>query len=305
MDMFNSLLSTRGLSLDRLTNFCRIAEAGGIAKAAEGDPGKQSLYSRQIRELEEFFGVELKRRHGKGMAITEAGWRLVRLTRAHLLGLADFQSEARSQPKRLSIVAGNSILEWVLLPKIGLLRNALPNTTLEFSSERTGFLVRKLIDMTIDVGLIRENALQAPLKARRLFELGYSVFVPDKLAAGVTKKDLKARLADIPLATSIGGHFREVLEQAAAKAKWPMEIQVACSSFTQAARTVKAGTCAAVLPDIAAQDFDLSNVMQFKLPFMSAERRKICVVWNPRLAGVRPIITAAVDAIRASVGQEI
>src|SRR6187431_2782436 len=137
MDMFVSLLSRGGLSYDRLLNFCRIAEAGGISKAADGDAAKQSLYSRQLRELEEFFGVELKRRHGKGLVITDAGRRLAQLARAHLLGLEDFKRETARIPKRLSIASGNSILEWVLLPKIAELRKALPDTTLEFFSERT------------------------------------------------------------------------------------------------------------------------------------------------------------------------
>ena len=44
--MFENLLCKGGLSLDRLNNFCRIAEAGGITKAAGGDPGKQSLYAK-------------------------------------------------------------------------------------------------------------------------------------------------------------------------------------------------------------------------------------------------------------------
>ena len=73
MDTFAQMLSKGGLSLDRLNNFCRIAEAGGITKAAGGDPGKQSLYSRQIKELETFFGTELKVRRGRGIALTEAG----------------------------------------------------------------------------------------------------------------------------------------------------------------------------------------------------------------------------------------
>ena len=71
MDMCAQMLSKGGLSLDRLNNFCRIAEAGGITKAAGSDPGKQSLYSRQIKELETFFGVELKVRRGKGIVLTD------------------------------------------------------------------------------------------------------------------------------------------------------------------------------------------------------------------------------------------
>ena len=42
MDMFSQMLSKGGLSLDRLNNFCRIAEAGGITKVAGGDATRVS-----------------------------------------------------------------------------------------------------------------------------------------------------------------------------------------------------------------------------------------------------------------------
>ena len=99
--MFNELLSEGGLSLDRLKNFCAIAEAGGIARIAGGDPAKQSLYSRQVRELEEFFGVELTRRRGKGIEITEQGMDLARQVRAHLAKPDRFQESLRGPTYRV------------------------------------------------------------------------------------------------------------------------------------------------------------------------------------------------------------
>ena len=303
MNKYFLLLAKGGLSLDRLHNFCLIAEAGGLTKAAEGDPGKLSLFSRQIRELEEFFGVELKRRHGKGIVITDAGRRLAQLTRAHMLGLEDFHREAGQMPKTLSIASGNSVLEWTLLPKLAELRAALPGVTLEFFSGRTDATIARLVDMTFDLGLIRENAVVPPLKSKRLFLADYSLFIPRKLARGITAENLKARIADIPLATSSGGQFRRILDSSAAKAKWPLNIVVACSSFTQAARTVHAGACGAVLPQIAAQDFATAKVLQLPLPFLRGKFHHICLVWNPRLAEVRGILNEAIGAIEASFRQ--
>ncbi len=72
----------------------------------------------------------------------------------HLLGLEDFQRESAAfrLPKRLSIAAGNSVLEWTLIPKLAELRkDALPGTLLEFYSERTGATVARLIDMTLGI----------------------------------------------------------------------------------------------------------------------------------------------------------
>ena len=48
-----------GLSLERLRAFLLFREAGSITRAAGGDPVRVSLISRQLRELEEFFEVEL------------------------------------------------------------------------------------------------------------------------------------------------------------------------------------------------------------------------------------------------------
>ena len=166
--MFAEMLSKGGLSLDRLHNFCRIAEAGGITKAAGGDPGRQSLYSRQIKELEAFFGVELKVRRGKGMVLTDAGQQLARLTRAHLLGLAEFQRTARKLPQCISIGSGNSVIEWVLVPCMGTLNKALPEARFECYGDRTRVIVSRLLDLTLDLGIIREDAVQRPLKSIRL-----------------------------------------------------------------------------------------------------------------------------------------
>jgi DNA-binding transcriptional LysR family regulator len=155
--------------------------------------------------------------------------------------------------------------------------------------------------MTIDLGLVRENAVVPPLKAKRLFLADYSLFIPRKLARGVTAANLKTRIADIPIATSLGGQFRQALDASVAKAKWPLTISVSCSSFTQAARTVQAGACAAVLPQIAARDFNPAKVVQLPLPFMREKFHHICLAWNPRLVEVRGILIEAIKAIEATV----
>ena len=60
MNKYSLLLSKGGLSLDRLHNFCLITEAGGLTKAAEGNPAKLSLFSR-FRTEERFFATTSKK----------------------------------------------------------------------------------------------------------------------------------------------------------------------------------------------------------------------------------------------------
>lgn len=298
MDMFQNLLSRGGLSYDRLLNFCRIVEAGGIAKASDGDPGKQSLYSRQIRELEEFFGVELKRRNGKGIAITDAGRRLAQLARAHLLGLDDFSRECRDLPVTLSIGSGNSVIEWLLLPALGAVHEALPNVTFDLVDARTSENVRALSDMTLDLGLLRKGAVPRHLKSKSLGSLDYALFVPRTVATR-NGDAVKRILEKYPLATSKGGSFRQILEESAAKAKIPLLVSLTCASFTQAARAVRSGKYAAILPRLAAVDLPKDQFTEIPLPFLRQHKRELCLVWNHRLASVRPFLSDAVEKISA------
>ncbi len=70
--MFENLFAERGLSLDRLKVLIEVRDAGSNAQAAPGDPVRQSQYSRQLRELSEFFGCEVAQRRGKILKLTTA-----------------------------------------------------------------------------------------------------------------------------------------------------------------------------------------------------------------------------------------
>jgi DNA-binding transcriptional LysR family regulator len=139
------------------------------------------------------------------------------------------------------------------------------------------------MDMSVDLALIREDAVIRPLKSKRLRQLTYSLFVPQALAESKWTGRLADDLANLPLATSVGGQFREYLESAASKARCPIRIEMSCSSFTQAARAVKSGAYGAVLPSLAAAEFAAGEVVEVPLPFLKSYARPICLAWNPRL----------------------
>jgi DNA-binding transcriptional LysR family regulator len=290
VNKFESLFGRGGLSLDRLRNFVLIAEAGGVSRAANQNATRMSLFSKQIKELETFFGAALTRRLGRTVQLTEAGRQLAQLARAYLSGLEDFQRTCQGVPQTLSIGSGNSVLEWLLLPQIAKLRNALPQTRFELHTGRTGDLVQRLADMSVDLALIREDAVLRPLKCQRLFLMTYSLFV---LAPKLTPEQLRAGLGGIPLATSVGGQFREHLAVAAIKAKWDLKIELSCSSFTQAARAVATGAFGGVLPSLARSEFAPREIVEFELPFLKSYARPVAVAWNPRLTAVRPGIARA------------
>lgn len=181
--MFEHLFAERGLSLDRLKTLIEVAKAGSIAAAARGDSARQSLYSRQIKELEEFFGVELASRRGKVLALTGAGWELVRLTSESLCLLDDFKSRSRNLPYRFTIGAGDSLHAWVVAPVLASIQKRGLPWLFALENLRNSEIPSKLQNMDIDFGIVRTSALEAEgLESRVICSMDYALYVPAALA---------------------------------------------------------------------------------------------------------------------------
>ncbi|MCP5521507.1 MAG: hypothetical protein H7A46_08165 [Verrucomicrobiales bacterium] len=68
-------------------------------------------------------------------------------------------------------------------------------------------------------------------------------------------------------------------------------------SLPLVAEVVKAGGAAGVLPGIAHQEFVGAEVREFRPSGMRLLRRPIDLVWNPRMARIRPVLSAVVEAL--------
>jgi DNA-binding transcriptional LysR family regulator len=284
--MFTELLSEGGLSLDRLKNFCAIAEAGGIARIAGGDLAKQSLYSRQVRELEQFFGVELTQRKGKGIEVTEQGRELARQVRAQLQSLTDFKRACAGQPIEFRIASGNSVVEWLLVPNLAGLTAETPSARFSFQNMRTADIVKGLKEHSIDFGILRKSAVAAPLKFHSIGQIGYALFAP---AAWVKEKqNATTVLKQRPVAISAGGEFSKRFEECCEKAKLTPNVRFICASFTQVAELVRTGNAVALLPEMAEPNLRESGVRRLEFAPLRTYRREIGIVWHPRLVSIRP-----------------
>lgn len=68
------------MRLSQLRTFVAVAREGGVGAAARALHVSQPTLTAQIHALEAQYGVELFRRQGRGVALTEAGQRLFALT---------------------------------------------------------------------------------------------------------------------------------------------------------------------------------------------------------------------------------
>ncbi|MEY4483455.1 MAG: hypothetical protein RL693_907 [Verrucomicrobiota bacterium] len=279
--MFEKLFSTAGLSLERLRSFLRVAEAGSITKAADGDPIKQSQFSRQIRELETFFGTELTRRKGKSIELSPNGERLASLIRQEFQALEDFHQQVNAESRSFTLGAGGSILDWHVAQKSALVSKILPDVTWRFESHRSKDLVERVRDGRIDFAIVRRNAVPEGQPMKRLGVLSYIGAVPFTMAKrfGAAEELTLQELSQLPFAIpSTEGQFHEVLAKSFENEDAILRPLAHCQGFQQVWALIQAGACAGVLPSITPRD----GFKAFQLPALASYRRDLVLHWNKR-----------------------
>lgn len=310
--MFENLFSQRGLSMDRLRTLVEVAEAGGISKAVDGDPVRQSQYSRQLKELEEFFGTTLTKRVGKGLVLTPAGTRLASLVLEHFKGLGEFTSSCRQERVVFDIGAGDSLIRWVLLPVLPALQKALPDIGVTFFNMRTSDAIRALQELRLDFACVRKDAIPSDLASRSLGSMGYALFVPKGLAQQMPphRGDLQKKLArnetlgilgQVPLAILHGdGELVKGLQALASDSGVKLDVRLRCESLPMACRAVALGSYAAVLPLFCKAELP-ADVRVVASPAFKALERTIHLVWNPRILRLRPVAAKVLAQLQKTI----
>lgn len=312
---YQQLFTKNGLSLDRLHGLVEVAEAGTIAAAAPNHPTRQSQLSRQLGELEKFFGVDLKRITGRTAQLTKEGRQLANLAREHLLLLAEFQRAVDRRPLAISLAAGAALHEWAVLPRIHHLRKVTKPAIWHLHTRKNLMMRQQILEGSLDFALLRSDLLKpakrlreggagewgnkaAAIAASPLGTINYSVFVPDKLCPRATDLPLARILAELPIATQGDDtQFQLTLESAVREKNWRLNVVFYGETFPQVARAVEGGTMAGILPDIALDSFDLSRVWCAPLKGLVGLRREVSLAWNPArlerfvaLQRIRPLL---------------
>lgn len=279
MNQFDRLFAVSGLSLDRLRSFLEVAEAGNIARAAKADPTRQSQFSRQVKELEGFFGVALTRRVGRRIEITTEGHQLAAVIRRHFSELDDFRESMAGRPVSVRLGAAASILEWTVIPKLAACTEALGGATVELEQSRSAEVVRGVADGRLDFGVVREDAVPKEMKRWKLGTIGYALFAPK--AAWRKGSGVDSVIKAHPMADLLpGGQFHEQWSEWLSSQGLRPKVVARVSSFTQLARLVRHAGLAAVLPENAVVEFDVSRILSARLPWN--HERPMVLIGNAR-----------------------
>jgi DNA-binding transcriptional LysR family regulator len=290
--MFEKLFAQSGLSLDRLRSFLEIVAAGGISAAARGDSNRQSQYSRQLKELEQFFGCQLLHRGRGPIKLTEAGRQLHQMV-THTFGAFDeLRTICAQEPLVLRLGAGESLIHWFLLPRLGELTSGPSPLTLTLENLRTQEILSGLREGSLDFGIVTRLDADPTLAKSALGHLEYRLAVPSEMASSErTLRSALAVLDKLPLAMLEGSPTTwQALEREARKRKQTLNVRLRLSSYPQLVQAVRCLGLAAILPTLAAEWLDPDQVKLYRLPVLDALSREIALVWSAKAADLRPSI---------------
>ncbi len=287
--MFTALFAENGLSLDRLKALLEVGVSGSITQAAGHDPVRQSLYSRQLKELESFFQTKLVERQGRGMRLTPAGKELARISRFFLMGLSNFRRGCQAERQAFRIGASATFIQELLLPALAspTLRKSPVQFATEVSSDET--TEQRLQELTLDFGILGHDTPGRPLKTSPLGTWQLQLWAPQAQKRNAARAYAAGKL---PLVLAD--------KELAGLNLWPQEppARLRCDSFLAARAAMVSLSAAGLLPSFLPPPQGMTRV---PLPSLDKQSHTYHLAWNPRLLRLNPQAETYLHQLRDSL----
>jgi DNA-binding transcriptional LysR family regulator len=161
------------MDIDQARTFLAIAAHGSFLEAAKRLHVTQSTVSARIRNLEIELGVSLFVRNRAGASLTPAGQRFVQHAKTLVLTVEQARHDVGLPSRyRASIRVGGRIALWEeFLPSwVGWMRRTAPNVSIRSEIGFEEDLMRRLIEGTLDVGLMYTPSHAPGLVVEHLFD---------------------------------------------------------------------------------------------------------------------------------------
>jgi uncharacterized protein (TIGR02996 family) len=225
-----------------------------------------------------------------------------RLAREYFQNLLRFRDEVQGRAPSFRLGAGDSLLQWLVIPVIAALRR--PGENVHFVLQNLGpeEITSRLADQRLDFGLLARDAAPNGLTIKPTCRVRQIIVVPDQVGARRGMLTLRQALLDCPHASLIGESIlRHSLEEIARSLGGHFEPELQCDSVSQCVAAVQTGRFAAVLP-LWSWESDISLPHAIcEDPILDKLDRQLVLVWNPRLMKTRG--SAARQAAEALASQ--
>lgn len=245
--------------LDSLALFVRAAEMRNLTRAAEASHITVPAASRRLQLLEHQFKAPLFARHSRGLELTAAGERLLRLAREVLASVHHMRAEmanyGRGQQAVLRVLGNTSAMTQFLPADIASFQAVQPEVRVVLEECWSDDAVRRVRAGEVDLGVVVEGVDTAGLACRpyRHDQLAAVMRVDDDFAEpAIAFADLLERdLVGLEGSSTL----TRLLEAQAAQLLRPMALRVQVRSFESVCRAVEARLGIGVLPLAAARSF--------------------------------------------------
>lgn len=241
------------MDVTQLKTLVHVAELGSLTAAADRLGMAQPALSRQIRLLETELGGPLFSRHGRGMALTDLGRRVLAPAGEIMARMDDIRRLAHCPPLslrgRVRVGLTPTVAEVATLPLVRAIREAHPELSLCFTSGFSGHLLEWLKRDELDCcvayatptgGLIHT----VPILDEALFLVGAPGHLPDG-----REPQRFASLSGHPLILPSPAHgLRNILDATARQAGIALTSNLEADSLTAMIDLVRNGYGATILP---------------------------------------------------------
>ncbi|GEL65757.1 LysR family transcriptional regulator [Kozakia baliensis] len=231
----------------------QVASSGSLSKAGAVLRTAQPALSRQIRLLEEELGIRLFDRHGRGMALTDAGRQVLQDAGQILTAVDQLKENISYTQSRLSgtvtIGLPPTLSDIISVPLIIEAKEKHPELKIHLIDAYTGYLLEYLHKGEIDCAILYEPRGTHPLRSE--FLANEELFL-----VGPYDRDIKVRdtipfrdaLPFVTLLPSRQHGLRRILDDLANKLKLDLLPHVEADSFPALKDLVVRGFGYTILP---------------------------------------------------------
>lgn len=265
--------------------------------AAGGNANRQSLYSRQLRELEAYFGAPLVDRSRTPHSLTELGRQVERTARGFMADMEALVQSGQSGRVPLVIGAGESVIQALLIPLLTGSEEAR-DWKLVFRNLRSEAILAGLRSRRLDIGVAHDSGGHADLKSKRLLRYGVRLITREaKLARleTISWRDLKASSG---LALPEGdSQLRVAVESSLPESKAGVPVVMECTSHAQVVEAAMSKGIAGIVPDFIAERARERGLHSLEVLDLKGFVRELRLLWHPAAVEMKPAIERCLRAV--------
>ena len=224
-------INLKGLSLDRLETLSAIVAQGGISRAAGGDANRQSQFSRQVAELESWFGVDLLDRSSTPSKPTEMALRIARQVDGFQREMDSIRETAGEGRRTVVFGAGERVIRSYLIPWAAKVK--MDNWKLVFRNLSSSVVRAELLAKRLDVGILRSDRCPPGMASFALKPIPMCLLLPSTTGRTRQKRTWKD-LEGVPLVLPEGGgRFAAFLKANELESGVVLDVAMECSTWSQ------------------------------------------------------------------------